>query len=246
MLRAELAISQIGARLQAVAEQSLTASAGLWLAATLLFYFIALQLFRRCGGHPLLHPLSLTVCAVAAVMWITGTSAAQYRHDAALLQWLLGPATVALAVPMFNQWQKIKSLGAPLLLSVAVGGIVAPMLAWGVIYLTHAPLAIQMTMLVKSITSPLAMETGAAIGGVPALAAVFVIVTGIVGAVAAPVTFKTLTVKLPEAQGVALGAVCHAVGTAKALQTGPVQGALATVGLCINGIFTALVLPLLF
>ncbi|NVK54796.1 MAG: LrgB family protein [Alteromonadaceae bacterium] len=232
--------------MQEVVMQSLTVSGTFWLAVTLLCYLMALQIFRRCGGHPLFHPLSLTASAVAIVMWLTDVTASQYRGDAAILQWLLGPATVALAVPMFNQWQKIKNLGAPLLVSIAVGGIIAPALAWGVIYLTHAPLAIQMTMLVKSITSPLAMETGAAIGGIPALAAVFVILTGIIGAVAAPVTFRILAITQPEAQGVALGTVCHAVGTAKALQTGVVEGALATVGLGVNGILTALVLPLFF
>ena len=102
-----------------------------------------------------------------------------------------------------------------------------------------------MTMLVKSITSPLAMETGAAIGGIPALAAVFVILTGIVGALAAPLTYRLLGVTMPDAQGVALGAVCHAVGTSKALQMGEVQGALATVGLGLNGILTAVILPVI-
>ena len=246
MLRSELAMTRIAQHLHDVVTNSLTVSAALWLAFTLLFYTIALQIFRRCGGHPLLHPLSLTASAVAVVMWLTDVSPAQYRNHAALLHWLLGPATVALAVPMFNQWQKIKHLGMPLLLSVVLGGVIAPVLAWAVIYLANAPVEIQMTMLVKSITSPLAMETGAAIGGIPALAAVFVILTGIVGAVAAPITYRVLRVTLPEAQGVALGTVCHAVGTAKALQTGQVQGALATVGLCLNGIITALVLPVLF
>ena len=147
---------------------------------------------------------------------------------------------------MYNQWQNIRQLGAPLVISVMVGGIVAPLLAWGVIYLTDAPVAIQMTMLVKSITSPLAMETGAAIGGIPALAAVFVILTGIVGALAAPLTYRLLAVTMPDAQGLALGAVCHAVGTSKALQMGEVQGALATVGLGLNGILTAIILPVIF
>ncbi|OFI34265.1 hypothetical protein BFC17_20425 [Alteromonas lipolytica] len=217
-----------------------------WLVITLLAYAVALKVFRALSGHPLVHPLTITSCIVGLVMWLSDASAGSYRENAALLQWLLGPATVALAVPMFNQWQKIRQLGAPLIISVAVGGIVAPLLAWGVIYLTSAPLAIQMTMLVKSITSPLAMETGAAIGGIPALAAVFVILTGIVGALAAPLTYRTLAVTLPEAQGVALGAVCHAVGTSKALQMGEVQGALATVGLGLNGILTAIILPLFF
>tara|TARA_Y100001970_G_C13710798_1_gene591809 strand:- start:51 stop:602 length:552 start_codon:yes stop_codon:yes gene_type:complete len=183
---------------------------------------------------------------VGVLLGITDTPVAQYHQYAGLLHWLLGPATVALAVPLFNQWQRIRHLGWPLLLSVAVGGVIAPVLAWLMVYIMDAPLAIQMTMLVKSITSPLAMETGAIIGGIPALAAAFVIITGIVGALAAPLTYRVFNVTLPEAQGVPLGSVCHAVGTAKALHMGEIQGALATVGLCVNGVMTAVVLPLLF
>lgn len=246
MLRAELAVQQIGQRFTEVMANTFTLSGAAWLAITLVFYGVALRVFRALKGHPLVHPLSITAIAVAIMMVLADTSAAQYRQHASLLQWLLGPATVALAIPMFNQWQKIRQLGMPLIVSVAIGGIVAPLLAWGVVYLTHAPMAIQMTMLVKSITSPLAMETGAAIGGIPALAAVFVILTGIVGALAAPLTYQLFAVTMPEAQGMALGAVCHAVGTSKALQMGEIQGALATVGLGLNGILTAIVFPLLF
>jgi putative effector of murein hydrolase len=246
MLRAELAVNQIITRFSEVISHTVTVSGVLWLAITLAFYGVALKIFRASRGHPLVHPLSITTIAVAGVMWLSDVSAAQYREYASLLHWLLGPATVALAVPMYNQWQNIRQLGAPLVISVMVGGIVAPLLAWGVIYLTDAPVAIQMTMLVKSITSPLAMETGAAIGGIPALAAVFVILTGIVGALAAPLTYRLLAVTMPDAQGLALGAVCHAVGTSKALQMGEVQGALATVGLGLNGILTAIILPVIF
>jgi len=245
MLRAELAIKQIISRFSDVVSSTASVNGVLWLAVTLAFYAVALKIFRASKGHPLVHPLSITTLAVAAVMWFADISAAQYREFALLLHWLLGPATVALAVPMYNQWQNIRQLGAPLILSVMVGGALAPLLAWGVIYLTNAPMAIQMTMLVKSITSPLAMETGAAIGGIPALAAVFVILTGIVGSLAAPITYRLLNVTMPDAQGVALGAVCHAVGTSKALQMGEVQGALATVGLGLNGILTAVVLPVI-
>ncbi|MEC9263036.1 MAG: LrgB family protein [Pseudomonadota bacterium] len=245
MLRAQLAVNQITSRFAEVVSSTVTLNGMVWLAITLAFYGVAIKIFRASKGHPLVHPLSITTIAVAAVMWLCNVSAAGYREYASLLHWLLGPATVALAVPMYNQWQNIRQLGAPLIISVMVGGALAPLLAWAVIYLTNAPMAIQMTMLVKSITSPLAMETGAAIGGIPALAAVFVILTGIVGALAAPLTYRLLNVTMPDAQGVALGAVCHAVGTSKALQMGEVQGALATVGLGLNGILTAVVLPVI-
>lgn len=229
-----------------VVTHTLSWQSAAWLGITLVFYSFAVWVFRRLNNHPLIHPLTLTAIAVGVLLGITDTPVAQYHQYAGLLHWLLGPATVALAVPLFNQWQRIRHLGWPLLLSVAVGGVIAPVLAWLMVYIMDAPLAIQMTMLVKSITSPLALETGAIIGGIPALAAAFVIITGIVGALAAPLTYRVFNVTLAEAQGVALGSVCHAVGTAKALHMGEIQGALATVGLCVNGVMTAVILPLLF
>lgn len=238
-------LEQTVSPLLAVVSNTLSWQGVCWLGLTLLFYTMAVWVFRRFNNHPLIHPLTFTAIAVGVLLTLTDTPVEQYHVDASLLQWLLGPATVALAVPLFNQWQRIRHLGWPLLLSVAVGGLIAPVLAWLMVYLFDAPLAIQLTMLVKSITSPLAMETGAIIGGIPALAAAFVIITGIVGALAAPITYRLLNVTLPEAQGVALGSVCHAVGTAKALHMGEVQGAIATVGLCLNGVMTAVVLPLL-
>jgi putative effector of murein hydrolase len=103
-----------------------------------------------------------------------------------------------------------------------------------------------MTMLAKSITTPLAMEASAHIGGIPALAAVFVITTGIVGAIVATGVFSVLNVRDRQAQGIALGTVAHAIGTAKSIHMGEDVAAMATLGLCVNGIFTALVLPLVF
>lgn len=223
--------------------QSLSLNAFLWLLLTVSCYGLSLQIFRVGRSHPLLHPLVFTVGLVAIGLELTNVGAEEFTHHTLALQWLLGPATVALAIPLYNQWQKISHLGTPLIVSIACGGILASILAWLCMYFTHAPIAIQMTMLAKSITSPLAMETSHAIGGIAPLAAAFVIVTGMVGAITANLVFTCFKVTLPEAQGVALGTVCHAVGTAKAIHMGEIQGALATVGLGVNGMFTALVLP---
>lgn len=217
-----------------------------WIAGSIIAYVVALKINRIGKGSPLLHPIIIASLLIAFTMWLTNFSVFDYREHARPLQWLLGPATVALALPMFNQWKAIKHLGWRLIVAVAIGGVVAPVLAWACVFATNAPLAIQMTMLTKSITSPLAMETSRIIGGVGDLAAVFVIITGIIGAMVVPGIFKLFAVHDQRAQGVALGSVCHAVGTAKAIQMDELTGAMATIGLCVNGIMTALVLPLLF
>ncbi|GAB5393048.1 MAG: hypothetical protein Altm1KO_25660 [Alteromonas macleodii] len=130
--------------------------------------------------------------------------------------------------------------------SIAFGGILAPFTAWLTLFALDAPRAIQITMLAKSITTPLAMESSAQVGGIPALAAVFVIVTGVVGAIVATGVFAILNVQNRQAQGIAMGTVAHAIGTAKAIQMGEDVAAMATLGLCVNGIFTALALPVIF
>lgn len=218
----------------------------LWIGITLCAYLFSLWVARKTNNNPFANPVLVTAIITASAIVLSQRDMAAYQHDTAIIHWLLGPATVALALPMYAQWEKIRALGWRLVAAVAVGGIIAPITAWLAVYAFDTPLAIQMTMLAKSITTPLAMEATKQIHGVPALAAVFVIVTGIVGAVLAPSVYRILSVTLPQAQGVALGSVCHAIGTAKALHMGEKTGALATLGLCLNGIMTAIVLPLLF
>ncbi len=239
------ALLHIGAELSSVAHATLSVAGLQWITITLICYGAALWLFRLANASPWLHPLVLTAAGVSLALYFSQTSIAAFQTHAGLIHWLLGPATVALAIPMYNQWQQVRDLGWHLIVSVMAGGVLAPVLAWTTLYVLDAPLALQMTMLVKSITTPLAMDASANIGGVPALAAVFVITTGIVGAVVTPVVFRIARVTGAAAQGVALGTVAHAVGTAKALQMNEQTGAMATLGLCLNGIVTAVVVPLL-
>lgn len=230
----------------AVIQATLTIDGMLWITATLIWYWLALRIHRMAKGSPLLHPLVVTASGVGASIALVHGDISQYQLDAGLIHWLLGPATVALAIPMYNQWHQVREFGWRLIAAVGAGGIIAPLLAWSVVFAFNTPLAIQMTMIVKSITTPLAMEAGAKIGGIPALAAVFVIVTGIVGAVVSDLVFRLCRVESAQAQGVAMGTVAHAVGTAKALQMSEQTGAMATLGLCLNGIMTAIIVPLLF
>jgi len=229
-----------------VLAQAATISGIVWISATLIIYALALVLYRLSNYVPIAHPLVITATALGAILFLTDTSITRYQQSASLIHWLLGPATVALALPMYAQWQRIRHHGWRLIAGIASGGIIAPLVAWAIVYGADAPLALQMTMLVKSITTPLAMDAGAKIGGIPALAAVFVITTGIVGAIVSSLVFSLFRVTDEKAQGLALGTVAHAVGTAKAIQMSEQTGAMATLGLCLNGIMTAIVVPLIF
>ncbi|GGW72646.1 LrgB family protein [Alteromonas halophila] len=229
-----------------VVQNTLSIAGLLWLGVTLFVYAVAIRIHHAARATPALHPLLLTVVIVGAALWLSNTTIAEYQRVAGLLHWLLGPATVALALPMYNQWQRIRHHGWRLVVAIAAGGVIAPLLAWLTVWVVDAPVAMQLTMLLKSITTPLAMEATRLIGGIPALAAVFVIITGIVGAMVSGAVFRLVRVDDPHAQGIALGTVGHAVGTARALQLSEQTGAMATLGLCVNGIMTALVVPLLF
>ncbi len=219
---------------------------GLWLLMTLTIYSFSLFLYKLAKQSPLIHPLIVSSTLIIIAMTIFDTALADYQSYTTILSFLLGPATVALAVPLFLQFKLLVSMSWRVILPVIIGGVLAPFLSWLSLYALDGPFDLKMTMLVKSITTPLAMDTANAIGGIAALAAVIVISTGIVGALIGPSLFKVLKVHNHAAQGIALGTVAHAVGTSKAVSISEQCTAFATLGLCVNGLSTAIILPLLF
>ena len=218
----------------------------LGLSATFIVYWLCRHLYLKSSQHSLLHPLVTATIAIGVLLFVLDIEFADYRPTITLLDLLLGPATVALAVPLYYQLPTLRQLGLKALLPIIIGGTIAPILGWVALYWLDTHLSLQMTMLVKSITTPLAIGTAELIGGLPELAAVVVILTGIVGATFAPWLIMLLKSDSEYAQGLALGSVAHVIGTTKALSISQTCGAFATLGLCVNGILTALILPLLF
>jgi putative effector of murein hydrolase len=222
----------------------------LWLFATVIIYFGALHLYKITGPlwfiQPALHPLIVSTLLIILLQSLTHTSVSEYQNHTHLLSALLGPATVALAVPLYKQLSILMTMSWRVLVPIAMAGILSPAISWTCLYLLDTPLNLQMTILVKSITTPLAMDAAGAIGGIPSLAAIFVIITGIVGAICGPALFRLMGVHNQAAQGTALGAVSHAIGTARAISIGEQCTAFATLALCVNGIATSLILPILF
>ena len=221
----------------------------LWLIITVIIYFGALNLYKITRPlwfiQPALHPLIVSTLLIILLQSLTHTSVSEYQNYTHLLSALLGPATVALAVPLYKQLSILMTMSWRVLVPIMVAGILSPAISWTCLYLLDTPLNLQMTILVKSITTPLAMDAAGAIGGIPSLAAIFVIITGIVGAICGPAMFRLIGVHNQAAQGTALGAVSHAIGTARAISIGEQCTAFATLALCVNGIATSLMLPLL-
>lgn len=191
-----------------------------------------------------LQPVLLSALVVIGVLLLCGLSYAEYADSARLLTVMLGPATVALAVPLYLNLRRIRELFGPIVITLLVAGVTATALGMGLAWLFGAERMILMTLAPKSVTSPIAMLVAEQIGGVVALAAVFVMITGVLGAIFGPALLRRCGVRHPAARGMALGLTAHAVGTAQALQESDECGAFAALAMSLMGVMTAVLLPL--
>lgn len=223
----------------------LAASPLLGLTLTLLAYQGAHWLYRRAGMNPLANPVAIAVAIIVALLSLTGTPYRTYFEGAQFVHFLLGPATVALAVPLYAQLPRLRRIFGPALLALAVGSLTAIVSAIAVGWLLGASPATLMSLAPKSVTTPIAMGIAEKIGGLPSLTAVLVVTTGILGAVIAQGLFRRLRCQDEAVQGFAIGVAAHGIGTARAFQISETTGAFAALAMGLNGLATALLLPLL-
>ena len=223
----------------------LAASPLLGLTITLLAYLIAQALYAKSRFNPLVNPVLIAVALLVMLLEITGTPYATYFEGAQFVHFLLGPATVALALPLYRQWPKLRRAAWPLIGGLVAGSLTAILSAVGVAALFGASHQTIASLAPKSATTPIAMAVAAGIGGIPSLTAVLVITTGVFGAVFARSILNLLRVSQPEVRGFALGVASHGIGTARAFQVSEEMGAFAGLGMGLNGVFTAFVVPVL-
>ena len=223
----------------------LAASPLLGLTLTLLVYQGAFLIYRRCKFHPLANPVLLAVAALAALLTLTGTPYRTYFDGAQFVHFLLGPATVALAIPLYAQWPKLKAMWLPLLLALLAGSLTAIFSAVLIAWLLGGSAATLLSLAPKSVTTPIAMGVAERIGGLPSLTAVLVIITGILGAVGARTLYGWLRISDPAVRGFAIGIASHGIGTARAFQVSEQAGAFAALAMGLNGLLTAVLVPLL-
>ena len=217
----------------------------IWLTTTIIAFLIADGLARRLGYPPWANAVLLSVLLIAPVLWVTRTDYATYFEGAQFIHFLLGPATVALALPLWDNRHTIKTSVAPILLALVVGSIVA---AASAILLARAfglPLEVLVSLAPKSTTAPVALGISEAVGGLPALTAVLVILTGIIGAVTVTPLMNLLRITDWRARGFAVGVAAHGIGTARAFQVNPVAGAYAGIAMALNALLTSLIVPVL-
>jgi len=221
----------------------LSASPLLGLTFTLLAYQGAVWISKRCNGHPLANPVLLAVAALVTLLWATGTSYQTYFDGAQFVHFLLGPATVALAIPLYAQFDRLKRMAGPLLVALLAGSLTAALSAVLIGKLLGASDATLFSLAPKSVTTPIAMGIAERLGGLPSLTAVLVILTGILGAVGAQWLYTLLKCNDPAIRGFALGVASHGIGTARAFQISEQTGAFAALAMGLNGLLTAALLP---
>lgn len=213
---------------------------------TLVAYRIGLALFQRMGKTPLLNPVLTAVLLIVGLLTVTGVDYASYFEGAQFVHFLLGPATVALAIPLYNQLSSVRRSLPALAAAILVGSVLAAGSAMAVGWLLGGGTQTVMSLAPKSVTTPIAMGVAERLGGLPSLTAVLVILSGILGAIAGPSLLKLARVTDPRAEGVAMGTASHGIGTARALQSGEVAGAFSGLAMGLNGLATAILLPLLW
>ena len=223
----------------------LAASPLLGLTVTLVAYQAAHWLYRRSGNHAAANPVLLAMLMLMGFLSLTGISYQRYFEGAQFVHVLLGPATVALAIPLYGQLRRLHAMALPLLLALCAGSATAIISAVLIARACGASLATQLSLAPKSVTTPIAMGISENIGGIPSLTAALVIVTGIVGAVGGRSLFRLLGVRDDAVKGFAMGIAAHGIGTARAFQESETMGAFSALAMGLNGLLTALLVPLL-
>lgn len=217
----------------------------LWCGTTVLVYLLARRLHRRWGGRWFTLPVVSGTALLLLVLAISGTPYRDYAQSTIWLQRLAGPAVVALAVPLYQQMPQWRRRAVPVLAAVLAGGVAALASGWRIGHLLDLPQALLLSLLPRSATMPMAMAAAGQVGGVPALAAIGVVTTGVLGSALVPPVLRQMRCASPESMALTLGLVAHAIGTAKAQQLVPQSLAFAALAMGLMGVVTVLTLPML-
>ena len=229
----------------AAAWASLVHSPLFGIALTLAAYQAARWLWRRSGQHSLTNPVLVAILLVVVVLLVTGIDYDDYFRGGQYISFLLGPATVALALPLHRQAPHIRRSALPILVCLVSGAVSAVAVAIVVTKALGGSDQLALTMAPKSATTPIAIALAQSSGGLPALTAVLTVLTGVLGAVAAPRVLSLLGVHDPRVRGFAIGMSSHGIGTARAFHESPLTGAFSGLAMALNSLATAVVLPVL-
>ncbi|CAN5137903.1 LrgB family protein [soil metagenome] len=217
----------------------------LMLAMTIGAYQLGCLLRRRTGGHPLAQPVLVAIVIVGAVVLVLDVDYADYRRDTELIAFWLGPATVALAVPLHRQAARLRGFVVPMLIGITVGAVVSVTTAAFLVRAAGGDDLLARTAAPKATTTPVAIALADSLDAIAPLTAVLAILAGVLGAVIGPAVLTLLRVRDPRVRGLALGSVSHGIGTGRLLHDDETQGAFSGLAMGLTALATSAVLPLL-
>ncbi len=217
----------------------------LGLTVTLFAYVLGYYLYRKCRFNPLVNPVLIAVLVLVSLLLASDTSYSSYFEGAQFVHFMLGPATVALAVPLYRQFHHVRRSATAVLVALAFGSLTAVLSAVGIAWLLGASRETLLSLAPKSVTTPVAMGIAEQIGGLPSLTAVLVILSGITGAVLGTYTLNLVRVKDWRARGLAMGVASHGIGTARAFTVNEIAGAFSSLAMGLNALATAVLVPVL-
>ena len=217
-----------------------------WTAVSVLSYLTVLSIYRWRKTNPFLIPVATGAALLMVLMKLSGTSYPEYAEATRLLRSLIGPATVALAVPMFVQLARMKSAWRELMATLIVCCAAAIILAMGLAWALGANPVQVASLAPKSATMPIAMPVAEASGGQAAICALAVVITGVAGAIFTDPVMRWLGVDDDRVRGFAAGLTAHAIGLAREIRTGPVAAGFAALAMCLNAVATAVMVPMAY
>jgi predicted murein hydrolase (TIGR00659 family) len=223
----------------------LAASPLLWLAVTLSTYVVANWIYTRSHQFPLTHPVLLSVAAIGTLLVASHVTYERYFEGAKFVNFLLGPATVALAVPLFLNLEGVRRAAPGVAAGILCGSATATVSSILIARWLGASDVVLRSLAPKSVTAPVAMAISEKIGGLPSLTAVLVILTGITGAALVPLVFDASRIRDDRARGLGIGTAAHGIGTARALMLSTTAGAFSSLAMGVNAVVTALLVPTL-
>lgn len=210
-----------------------------------LFFFIFFTWLQKKLKQPLLNPVLLSILSIILVLKLSGISYENYYSGSKFISLFLGPATVALALPLYKNWEVLKRRGIILIIGIFVGSVVAVSSVFIMSKVFNIDGEIILSLLPKSITTPIGIEVSKKIGGIPSLTVAVIVITGVLGNIIGLPLLRLFRIKDPVAVGAAFGTSSHAIGTSKALEIGELEGAISGVSISIAGLLTSLIIPIL-
>ncbi|MDB6181922.1 LrgB family protein [Paracoccus fistulariae] len=216
----------------------------LWLTATLFAYLIGNACFQAARRQSWANPVLIAVVLLGLLLGLTGTPYQTYFEGAQFVHFMLGPATVALAMPLYDNLSRVRRAALPMLAGLVVGSTVAVVSALAIARAFGISGQLLASLAPKSTTAPVAIGIAEKIGGQPTLTALLVLLTGIFGAIIVTPLLNLLRIKDWRARGFAVGVAAHGIGTARALQVNATAGAFSGIGMGLNSVLTAIIAPI--